>query len=66
MNIQMLHSMAYRVPGTKITEAYHPGDVVDLSDAEAQQLIAEGSAVALTDEPAPAPTEAKPKRPKVV
>ncbi len=65
MKVQMLHSMAYRVPGTKITEAYHPGDVVDLSEAEAQQLINEGSAVPLTDEPAPAP-EAKPKRPKVV
>lgn len=67
MKVQMLHSMVYRVPGTKLNEVYHPGDVVDLTDAEAAQLIAEGSAVA-ADRPAetaPA-SEAKPKRPKVV
>lgn len=66
MKVQLLHSMVYRVPGTKVNEVYHPGDVADLTDAEAAQLIAEGSAVALTDEPAPAPTETRTKRPKVV
>jgi hypothetical protein len=55
MKIQMIHGIVFRID--KINTAYAPGEIVEVTEAEAKQLIAEGSAVALDEEP----TE-KPKR----
>ena len=57
--------MYYRVqnPCTFAGVAYHPGDVIDLADAElAARLLREvGGAVMLTNDPAPLPVvKAKP------
>ena len=56
MKIQMLHGIVFRVG--KINTPYAPGEIVEVTEAEAKQLIAEGSAVAMEDEP----SEAKPKK----
>jgi hypothetical protein len=56
MKIQMLIGIVFREG--KVNTAYGPGEVIDVSEAEAKQLIAEGAAVAMEDEPA----EAKPKK----
>lgn len=56
MKIQMLHGIVFRVD--KVNTPYAPGEIVEVTEAEAKQLIAEGSAVAMEDEP----IEAKPKK----
>jgi len=56
MKIQMIHGIVFRVG--KVNTPYAPGEIVEVTEAEAKQLIAEGSAVALDVEP----TEAKPKK----
>jgi hypothetical protein len=56
MKIQMVHGIVFREG--KVNTPYAPGEIVEVSEADAKQLIAEGSAVALDEEP----TEAKPKR----
>lgn len=56
MKIQMLHGIVFREG--KINTAYSAGDIIDVTEAEAKQLIAEGSAVALEDQN----PEAKPKK----
>ena len=56
MKIQMLHGIVFREG--KINTAYSAGDIIDVTEAEAKQLIAEGSAVALEEQT----TEAKPKK----
>ena len=58
MKIQMLSGIVFRNPETKECTPYGAGDIIDVSEAEAKQLIDEGSAVALENE---APAE-KPKR----
>jgi hypothetical protein len=56
MKIQMLIGIVFREG--KNNTAYGPGEVIDVTEAEAKQLIAEGAAVAMEEEP----TEAKPKK----
>jgi hypothetical protein len=56
MKIQMIHGIVFREG--KVNTAYGPGEIVDTDEATAKQLIAEGSAVPLEDEP----VEAKPKK----
>jgi len=56
MKIQMLHGIVFREG--KINTAYSAGDIIDVTEAEAKQLIAEGSAVALEEQT----PEAKPKK----
>jgi len=56
MKIQMIHGIVFRIG--KINTPYAPGEIVEVTEAEAKQLIAEGSAVAVEEEP----TEAKPKK----
>lgn len=58
MKVQMLSGIVFRDAETKAYTTYTTGDIVDVSDADAKILIAEGSAVALENE---APAE-KPKR----
>lgn len=58
MKIQMLSGIVFRNAETKECTPYGAGDIIDVSEAEAKQLIDEGSAVALENE---APVE-KPKR----
>ena len=58
MKIQMLSGIVFRNAETKECTAYGAGEIIDVSEAEAKQLIDEGSAVALENE---APAE-KPKR----
>jgi hypothetical protein len=58
MKIQMLSGIVFRDAETKACTPYSAGEIVEVSEAEAKQLIAEGSAVALENE---APVE-KPKR----
>jgi hypothetical protein len=58
MKIQMLSGIVFRNAETKECTPYSAGEIIDVSEAEAKQLIAEGSAVALENE---APAE-KPKR----
>ena len=58
MKIQMLSGIVFRNPETKECTPYGAGDIIDVSEAEAKQLIDEGSAVALENE---SPVE-KPKR----
>jgi len=56
MKIQMLHGIVFREG--KINTPYSAGDIIDVTEAEAKQLIAEGSAIALEDQN----PEAKPKK----
>ena len=55
MKIQMLSGIVFRDPETRICTPYGAGEIVDVSEAEAKQLIDEGSAVALESEPAEKP-----------
>jgi hypothetical protein len=55
MKIQMIHGIVFRIG--KVNTPYAPGEIVEVTEAEAKQLIDEGSAVAVESEP----TE-KPKR----
>jgi hypothetical protein len=57
MKIQMIHGIVFREG--KVNLAYGPGEIVDVDAVTAKQLIDEGSAVAMEDEPQP---EAKPKK----
>jgi hypothetical protein len=57
MKIQMLHGIVFREG--KVNTAYSAGDIIDVSEAEAKQLIAEGSAIAEEETPV---AEPKPKK----
>jgi hypothetical protein len=56
----MIHRLVHSVGNLHVV--YEPGEIYDTSDADAQLLIDQGSAVALEDQ---APTEA-PKKKRVV
>ena len=60
MQVQMIHRLVHSVGNLHVV--YEPGEIYDTSDADAQLLIDQGSAVALEDQ---APTEA-PKKKRVV
>lgn len=63
MQVQMLSGIVFRDAKTKAITVYTAGDIVDLSNAEAKQLVDENSAVYVEE---PAPVVEKPKRTKVV
>lgn len=52
MKIQLLFAMVQRGPNDELL-VYAPGDIVELSERDAQILIEQGQAVAI-DEPKPA------------
>jgi hypothetical protein len=57
MKIQMLIGIVFR--DGKVNTPYGPGDIIDVTESDAKQLIAEGAAVAMDEEPQP---ETKPKK----
>ena len=59
MQVQMIHRLVHSVGNLHVV--YEPGEVYDTSDADAQLLIDQGSAVALEDQ-APEPEAPKKKR----
>lgn len=55
MQVQLIHRLVHSEGNIHIP--YEPGDVYNTSDADAELLIAQGSAVRIEDnEPSPAPT----------
>jgi len=59
MQVQMIHRLVHSVGN--LHTVYEPGEVYDTSDADAQILIDQGSAVALEDA-TPEPEAPKKKR----
>lgn len=51
MQVQLIHRLVASDGNTHTV--YEPGDIYDTTDADAELLIAQGSAVAIEDEPKP-------------